>query len=351
MSHPPSQDGFPGDFLVDTDASGPGDLHRGGAVRRFPAEVVARHAELLANRVAKRQAHLKKRFAREGIEAYRLYDRDIPEVRAVVDWYAGHLVVAEYERLQTGPDWLPTVAAAAARALGVPADRLHLRRRHTGSPDGDRYRRLASGGERFPVRERDLRFLVDLDDFLDTGLFSDHRETRRRVRAEAAGRDFLNLFCYTGAFSCAAAAGGARGTTSVDRNTEYLAWLEENLALNGLARPGHTVVHADVVEYLDRLVEGTKRFGLAVVDPPSFSRNRGPTGGFEVERDHPRLLAQVMAVLVPGGVAYFSTNHQRFEPRFEGLDVAESIVEITPDSIPEDYRNRHVHRCWRIVRG
>lgn len=179
-------------------------------------EKAQHHAEILANRVRKNYRHLFKRFKKQNIDCFRLYDWDIPEVRAVVDWYAGHLVVAEYERLQTGPEWLSQMAAAVASALGVPMEKTHIKRRHTKTEEGPRYSKLGSRGERIEVRERDLRFWVNLDDFLDTGLYSDHRGTRMIIRELAKDKDFLNLFAYTGAFSCAAAAGGAKTTTTVD---------------------------------------------------------------------------------------------------------------------------------------
>lgn len=311
-------------------------------------ERIADHARMLANRVRKRFAVLSRRFSREDIEVFRLYDRDIPEIRAVVDWYAGHLVVAEYTRQQTGPDWLPTVAAAVARELDVPEERLHLKLRRTGGDDGPRYRRLAEVGTRFAVRERNLRFWINLTDRLDTGLFSDHRNTRRLVRDLARGTDFLNLYAYTGTFTCAAALGGAKTTVTVDRSATYCAWAEDNLALNGLAGPQHERIQADALAFLERAAKAERRWNLVVVDSPSFSRDRGPGAGFDIQRDHPDLLTRVLAVTAPGGTVFFSTNHQRFEPRMYGLPAA-STVELTPDSIPPDYRNRRVHRCWRLL--
>ncbi|HEY5675766.1 MAG TPA: class I SAM-dependent methyltransferase [Myxococcales bacterium] len=293
-------------------------------------------ARMLANRVRKNFRRLHPRFEARRIGAFRLYDRDIPEIRAAVDWYEGHLVVAEYAREQTqGIPWLSAMADAVAAALEVPKDRVHTKTRRTGEP----YARLARRNQRIPVREGDLRFLVNLDDYIDTGLFADHRETRARVRAEARGQSFLNLFAYTGSFTCAAALGGAAKSVSVDASQVYLDWARDNLAENGLAGPDHALVRADVASFLRE--SGSRRFTLCVLDPPSWSdRERS----FDVQRDHRDLIERTLEVLEPGGVLWFSTNHQRFLPRLDGLRFTEE------QTVPEDYRNRTAHRAFRITR-
>jgi len=305
------------------------------------------HGQTLANSVVKRYRHLYKRFKRENIDCFRLYDWDSPDIRIVVDWYAGHLVVAEYERKQTGPEYLPQMAAAAARALNVPAQNIHLKRRHTNVEVGLRYKKLGSQGKRFEVNERKLRFWVNLSDFLDTGLYSDHRDTRTIISRLAQGKDFLNLFAYTGAFTVAAAAGQAKSTVTVDRSETYLYWAKDNLALNGLWGDKHTIVQSDVNKYLAQAKASLKRFDLVFVDPPSFFNDSQDLVEFDINRDHPRLLNDVLAVTAPGGEIFFSTNHQRFEPRFDGL-LVKDIIKLTPKTIPEDYRNKNVHNCWQI---
>lgn len=321
-------------------------------------EKTKHHAEILANRVRNRFRHFSRRFKRENIDCFRLYDWDIPEVRAVVDWYAGHVVVAEYERLQTGPDWLPKMAAAVAQALGVSPERTHTKRRRTNTKAGRRYGKLGFGEtQRFKVHERNLQFWINLDDFLDTGLFSDHRDTRVIVRKLAAGKDFLNLYAYTGAFTCAAAAGGAKTTVSVDRSLNYISWAKDNLELNGLWGPQHTLVQSDVNKFLAQAQRERRRFTLAFVDPPSFFKDQNNNVSFDINHDHPELLRNVLKVMSPGSVVFFSTNHQRFEPRLDGLPVKD-LIELTPKTIPEDYRNRRlpgrqagVHRCWQMTAG
>ena len=304
-------------------------------------------AQDLANSVRKKFRHLSKRFKRQGIDCFRLYDWDSPDIRVVVDWYAGHIVVAEYERIQTGSQYLPQMAAAAGLALNVPQDNIHIKRRHTNIKEGPRYKKMDSRGERLEVRERNLRFWVNLDDFLDTGLFSDHRDTRSLITKLAAGSDFLNLFAYTGAFTCAAALGAAKTTVTVDRSQTYIAWAKDNLVLNGLWGPQHALAQSDAMRYLAYAWRAGLRFTLAFVDPPSFFKDANQQIAFDVNHDHPALLRAVFQVMQPGSLVFFSTNHQRFVPRFDDIP-AKDIVELTPKTIPQDYRNRSIHRCWQM---
>jgi 23S rRNA G2069 N7-methylase RlmK/C1962 C5-methylase RlmI len=208
-----------------------------------------RQAEMLRGRLRKTARHLGRWARREGVTCYRLYDRDIPEVPLTIDRYDDRLVIARWERGDDDPAWLDAMTAAAAAALEIDGARVHtrVRRRQRGAAQ---YERLAERGERHVVGEGGLRFWVNLDDYLDTGLFLDHRWARARVRAQAAGKRVLNLFCYTGAFTVYAAAGGAAATTSVDLSSTYLAWAADNHALNGLAGPAHELVRADVLAWL-----------------------------------------------------------------------------------------------------
>jgi len=305
---------------------------------------------MLANRVKKRFKHLHKRFACQKIDVFRLYDGDIPEIRAVVDWYAGHLVIAEYMRKQSVPEWLPLMGDAVARALDVPTDKVHLKNRQAGKQDGKRYQRLARTDQKIAVYERDLKFYVNLNDYVDTGLFSDHRNTRQMVRDLAMGRDFLNLYCYTGSFSCYAAKGGARTTVSVDRSQTAIDWARANMTLNGIPEEGNRLVQSGTLKYLAKARQAGKTFDLAVVDPPSYSTARSGNRDFDIARDHPKLLATVTKVMRPGATVFFSTNHQEFDLRKDGFDIA-GVEEITTQTIPEDYRSKKktIHRCWKIT--
>lgn len=305
---------------------------------------------MLANRVRKRFKHVRRHFARQGIEVFRLYDWEIPEIRAVVDWYAGHLVIGEYTRAQSTPEWLPIMGAAVAEALEVTADNVHLKERRAGKQNGRRYERIDHTNRKIVINERDRQFYVNPWDYVDTGLFSDHRNTRRMVGEMAAGKDFLNLYCYTGSFTCYAAKGGARSTVSVDRSQTAIDWARENMALNGIPAEGNELLQMPTFLFLHKARLDKLNFDLAVVDPPSYSTDRTGKPDFDLARDHPDLLTRVVAIMRKGGTIFFSTNHQGFEPHMAGLKVG-GIEEITDQTIPEDYVNKRkrIHRCWRIL--
>ncbi len=305
---------------------------------------------MLANRVKKRFRHFYKRFSRQHIDVFRLYDWEIPEIRAVVDWYGGHLVVGEYLRRQSVPQWLPMMAEAVAAALSVPMPQVHLKERRAGNSEGLRYERIDHTDKKIVLSERDLKFLVNPYDFVDTGLFSDHRNTRQMVRKMAAGKDVLNLYCYTAAFSCYAAKGGARSTISVDRSEHTIQWARENMALNGIDPATNHLIQAHTFDYLKTAARENRRFDLAIVDPPSYSTTKTRNLSFDVLRDHPRLLEAVVRLMRPNASLIFSTNHQSFEPRLNHLKV-DRIAEITDRTIPEDYvhKRKTIHRCWHIT--
>lgn len=309
----------------------------------------------LRRRLAKRFKHLSRWARRQGIEAFRVYDRDIPEIPLVIDWYAGWLHAAEYDRPHERTEiehevWLDRMVEAAAAELGASPARtiLKTRRRQRG---GGQYEKVAERGTRLWVKEGGLEFEVNLSDYLDTGLFLDHRQTRAMVRAEAEGRRFLNLFSYTGSFSVYAAAGGATETVSVDLSNTYLEWTRTNLAHNGFRDAGrHRTVRDEARAFLEhRVRRGEAPFDLVVVDPPTFSRSAKSESPWDVERDHAELLDLVGRNLAPGGVVYFSTNFRRFHLAEERLAGGFAIREITARTIPEDFRNERIHRCWRLV--
>ncbi|WP_240360379.1 class I SAM-dependent methyltransferase [Pyxidicoccus caerfyrddinensis] len=308
---------------------------------------------MFANRLRKDAKRFRKWARAQGLTAFRVYDRDIPEYPYAIDLYGDRAHVVEYPRRRalksgTAESQREEVLAAVTEVLGVPPERTFVKT-HTPQPWGrSQYGRVGEGSSRIVVEEQGLKFWVNLGDYLDTGLFMDHRNTRARVREEARGKHFLNLFAYTGAFTVYAAAGGAASTTTVDLSNTYLDWAEANLDLNGLADARHVLVRADAKAWVEAQADEPERYDLVVCDPPSFSTSKKMSGSFNVQRDHPRLLAAIRALLAPGGVVYFSTNFLGFElsdAAARGMDVEE----ITPGSIPEDFQRKEIHRCWRMV--
>lgn len=309
-------------------------------------------AEMFRNRLTKRAHHLR-RWPGRGITCYRLYDRDIPEVPLAVDFYDGHLHLAEYDRpYDHSPaqhaDWLDLMVRTAAKAMDIPPGDVFLKHRRR-QRDEDQYEKFSDAGRTFDVTEAGLKFRVNLSDYLDTGLFLDHRITRSLVRDEAAGRRVLNLFAYTGAFTVYAAAGGAKSTTTVDLSNTYLDWARENMAINGFDGPEHRFVRSDAPSFLLEYPPGSV-WDLAVVDPPTFSNSKMVEGDWDVLTRHVELLTNLARRMSPGGVIYFSNNFRRFKLDEPALaEAGMSVREITNQTIPEDFRNKRIHRCWRLV--
>jgi 23S rRNA (cytosine1962-C5)-methyltransferase len=307
-----------------------------------------------ANRLKANHRHWSRWAARQGLTAYRFYDRDIPEFPFAADWYAGRVHLSEYPRRRTLREGaLEALRREAvsdiADALGIAPESIYVKT-HIPKPWGRaQYERLSHESVQVVVEEQGLKFRVNLTDYLDTGLFLDHRLTRAQVRSEASGKRFLNLFAYTGAFTVYAAAGGAENTASVDLSKSYLDWAADNLSLNRLDQGRHELIAADVAEWLASAVKTSRKYDLVVVDPPSFSASRKGKR-FEVQKDHGHLLSQVAALLAPGGQIYFSTNFHGFEldPR---LSSQLSFEELTPKSLPPDFQRHPPHRCWRMAAG
>lgn len=315
-------------------------------------EEADRQAAEFSNRLKKLARHLRRWPTKRGITCYRIYERDIPEVPLVVDRYEDALHIAEFDRphdrtAAEHADWLDHMVRTAAEALETPVDQVFLkhRQRQRGSEQYDRFddqRALRV------VNEGGLKFQVNLSDYLDTGLFLDHRVTRGMVRDAAAGKRFLNLFAYTGSFSVYAAAGGASETVTVDLSATYLEWAEKNLQLNGLMGPQHHFVRSDSRAFVDSL-QGRPQFDLAVIDPPTFSNSKRLEDDWDVQQDYAWLLDETLRCMNPGGVIFFSTNSRRFKFDEQGLRGA-TAREISKQTVPEDFRNKRIHRCWRIVK-
>ncbi len=314
-----------------------------------PDPETQRQIDEFGNRLKKRARHLR-RWPKRGITCYRIYERDIPEIPLVVDRYETCLHIAEFARPhQRTPEqharWLDLMKATAAQALDVEMNNVFLKFRDR-QRGRSQYDRTSRQGRTLIVHEAGLKFEVNLSDYIDTGLFLDHRQTRQRVREMAKGKRMLNLFGYTGAFSVYAAAGKARFTTTVDLSRTYLDWAQRNLKLNGLDGPQHQRVRTDAMAFLDGLTD-QETYDLMVVDPPTFSNSKRTASDWDVQREQTRLFHALHRQLAQGGTLFFSTNYRRFQ--FDHQPWGDCTVrEISHQSVPEDFRNRRIHRCWMI---
>jgi 23S rRNA (guanine2445-N2)-methyltransferase / 23S rRNA (guanine2069-N7)-methyltransferase len=310
-------------------------------------------ANLFKNRLVKLARHLRRWPTKRGISCYRLYERDIPEIPLVVDRYEDHLHITEYERPHDrSPErhaaWLELMAGTASESLGILPVNTHLKSR-VRQAEQTQYEKLGDAREFFVVQEDGLKFLVNFSDYVDTGLFLDHRETRKMVRRESAGKAVLNLFAYTGSFSVYAAAGQAKSTTTVDLSKTYLQWAKRNFQLNQLQGEQHDFVQSDSFGYLESLAAaGDRQFDLAIVDPPTYSNSKRTEKDWNVQANHAELLQTLRTIMCPRGVVYFSTNYRRFQLN-ENATVNFQVREISKQTVPEDFRNRRIHRCWRMV--
>ncbi|MEM8678554.1 MAG: class I SAM-dependent methyltransferase, partial [Planctomycetota bacterium] len=308
-----------------------------------------RQADEFRNRLQKRARHLR-RWPARGITCYRLYERDIPEVPLVVDRYEDWLHISEFDRPHdrspaSHADWLDLMKRTAAESLGVPVNQVVLKQRQRQRGE-QQYQRLAETADHLIAHEGGLQFSINLKDYLDTGLFLDHRKTRSMVRELASATRFLNLFAYTGSFSVYAADGGARETVSVDASRAYLDWAGENFRLNDMPLDHHHFVCADVLDYL-RDLPPDQKFDLVVADPPTFSNSKTRATDWDVQKHHVPLLQAIRSHLAPDATLFFSTNFRRFKldpDATEGL----SVHEISKQTVPDDFRNRRIHRCWKM---
>jgi 23S rRNA (guanine2445-N2)-methyltransferase / 23S rRNA (guanine2069-N7)-methyltransferase len=335
--------------------AGENEISEAPAYRRA-AEVIRPEwkskADAFANRLRKSDKHYGKWAKREGISCWRVYDRDIPELPFIVDRYGDRVHFAEVQRNHDHSPiehtrYMELMVETAGRVLGVEGKRVYFKKRKPQSSGGFQYTPHAATDEYLEVTEGGHRFLVNLADYLDVGLFLDHRRTRAMVEREAKGKDFLNLFAYTGSFSVYAAAGGAKSTTTVDTSRTYLGWAEENLRRNGFSGPKHRIIRSDTAEFLEST---SLCFDLCVVDPPTRSVNRSSGRVFGVQEDHVALLQRVLERMRPGGKVYFSTNYRTFQIDEAALRHGRKLdlKEITKQTIPLDFERKPSHRCWLI---
>jgi 23S rRNA (guanine2445-N2)-methyltransferase / 23S rRNA (guanine2069-N7)-methyltransferase len=332
----------------------------GGAILRDAATARARPgAQMFANRLKKNLRELSEWADESGVKCYRVYDADMPEYAFAIDLYQGEdrwLYVQEYQ----APRTIDPRAARTRRdealsvlpeLLGIGLDHIHFRTRRRRKPD-EQYTKRSQAGDFHVVYEGGLKFLVNFTDYLDTGLFLDHRPTRALIRDQAGGSRFLNLYAYTGTATVYAAAGGARSTLSIDLSSNYLEWARRNLELNGFGRREHQLVRADCLPWLEEQVssgERGPRFGLIFLDPPTFSASKRARRVLDVQRDHVQLITLAARLLTPRGKLLFSTNFQRF--RLDRAALAQFRIEdLSAQSIPRDFaRHADIHQCFAIT--
>ena len=319
----------------------------------YSKEVAMVNVADFTNRLAKNYKHYAKWARRHDLEAWRVYDRDVPQFPLIIDLYGDRIHLQEYD---TGwqieeheyNEWIAAVQQAITEVTGVQLWNISLKTRRRQKGDSQ-YEKTGREGEDFIVREQGLRFKVNLDAYLDTGLFLDHRNTRQRVREEAAGKRFLNLFAYTGSFTVYAANGGAISSETVDLSNTYQAWSRRNFELNKLDLEKHTLIRDDVFQYLEDAAFAGKQFDLIVMDPPSFSNSKKMVEELDVQRDHVKLVDGAMRLLSTDGVLYFSNNLRSFELD-ERLIADYDVRDISKQSVPDDFRNKKIHQCWRMGR-
>ena len=307
--------------------------------------------QMFRNRLQKVYKHRSKQARRQQISCYRIYENDIPEFPFGIDMYDDKLYVAEYKRNhhlteEEYETWFEESIQAIQDVLSIAPENIFIKQRQRKAGRQGQYEKIDSSKNEFVVEENGLKFLVNLSDYLDTGLFLDHRITRQMVRENSAGKRVLNLFCYTGSFSVYAAAGGSASVTSVDLSKTYLQWAEQNMRLNGFTDASkYNFISVDVLQYLDTLP--TNHFDLVILDPPTFSNSKRMKDFLEIQRDHVMLINQCLRAMKPGGALYFSTNYRRFKLEADQIK-ASGIKDITRQTTPFDFEGKLFRWCYLI---
>jgi len=310
--------------------------------------------QMFENRLLKVYKHKSKLARRQNISCYRVYDHDIPEFPFCIELYEDKIYLAEYLRHHGMTDeehetWLDRCIALIGKLLEVAVSKIYVRQRKKMSHRAeDQYEKLDAQKEFFTVEESGLKFLVNLTDYLDTGLFLDHRITRQIVREESKDKRVLNLFCYTGSFSVYAAAGCAASVTSVDLSKTYLQWAEDNFIINLFKdKEKYQFIHADVKQWLKTLQPDS--FDLVIMDPPTFSNSKRMKDFLDIQRDHVELLNDVLHATTKDGTIYFSTNFTRFVLEQDKIN-ATSVKDITKATTPFDFEGKLKRWCYRIIK-
>jgi 23S rRNA (cytosine1962-C5)-methyltransferase len=306
---------------------------------------------MFRNRLDKVFRHLSKQAKRQNITCYRVYDHDLPEFPFLIEFYEDKLYVSEYKRRHGLSDeehvaWLENCLEIMKEVLGIKPENIFLKLRQRKAGRLGQYQKLSEEKNEFIVHENRLKFIVNLSDYLDTGLFLDHRITRQMARELANGKRVLNLFCYTGSFSVYAAAGNASGVVSVDLSKTYLNWAERNIQLN-FPQMNHQAVHADVLQYLKILP--AESFDFIIMDPPTFSNSKRMEDFLDIQRDHVQLINDCLRILTDKGILFFSTNFTKFQLEVDKIKVTE-IKDITKATTPFDFAGKLKRQCFKVVK-
>lgn len=306
---------------------------------------------MFRNRLEKVNRRVSKQAAREGVSCFRIYDHDIPEFPLLIERYDGKIYVSEYKRKHNLDEeaydaWLQGSVQIIAAVTGIEIDQVYSRLRKRKEGRGDQYQKATTEKVEFTITENGLNFIVNLTEYLDTGLFLDHRITRSMVRERSAGKKVLNLFCYTGSFSVYALAGGAALVKSVDLSKTYLQWTDRNVELNFPGTAVHESIHADAIRFLQDPV--TEKFDIIVMDPPTFSNSKRMDGILDIQKDHVTLINQCLARLEEGGLLYFSTNYRKFAISL--TQIKGSVKDITKATTPFDFVGKLFRYCFLITK-
>lgn len=307
---------------------------------------------MFRNRLEKVYKHLSKQAKRQGVSCYRIYDHDLPEFPFIIEIYEDKLYLSEYKRRHSMSDdehteWLGHCTNVMQEVLSVEQANIFVKIRQRKEGRQGQYQKVDETKNEFIVHENDLKFIVNLSDYLDTGLFLDHRITREMVKELSHGKRVLNLFCYTGSFSVYAAAAKASKVVSVDLSKTYLNWAERNMQANFPGFKNHEIVHADVLQYLKQVAPAS--FDLIVMDPPTFSNSKRMEDFLDIQKDHVELINDCMKALTENGILFFSTNYTKFQIEKEKLHASE-IKDITKQTTPFDFAGKLKRQCWRIVK-
>lgn len=304
----------------------------------------------LANRIRKNYRHIRKWAKRTATDCFRIYDREIPQYPLAIDLYAGRFCVHYFSRGRDNEeppqDLVDETVNALCSIFGIHADSI-LWRTRIKSKKTRQYEKAGETKKFFTAIEYGMKFKINLHDYLDTGLFLDHRETRKIVASISKGKRLLNLFAYTCSFSVHAAAAGAAFTKSVDMSNTYTDWGRENFILNSIPSINNEIVRADCLKFLDDEIHSGIKYDIIVIDPPTISRSKKMDQLFDIQVDYITLISKALKLLLKDGVIFFSTNSRKFNFD-ETLFKSCAIVEITHKTLPIDFHDPKIHRCWKI---